>query len=121
MKFLFVSIFLVLVSYCKAGDEQLYSNLANAICSCLDKNEISPDSILENTAYSTCIIEQTKSFKKPLKKLVKKMMKASTKEGENMGEGLEEFNRQLDAALKKSCPEQSSIIRDVVQKLMNGQ
>jgi len=110
-KFLIAVFFLGTHLICQAGDDKLFTKMANEICACLNGNS---DSLEEGSQDTVCIINKLHPFKKAIMKIVRKSMKDAMKDDSFSDQELENFNKKLDAALYKTCPQRAKAFIDVV-------
>ncbi|HNL84822.1 MAG TPA: hypothetical protein PKO18_06265 [Chitinophagales bacterium] len=98
----------------KAGNDKLVANIADEICKCLTSTH---DSIIKNTEYTTCVVEKVSPFKKAIMKILRKSMKEAMNEDSFSDQEIENFNKKLDAALYKTCPNKAKAFIDIVDLL----
>lgn len=116
MKFRFLITVFFLGTYliCQAGDDKLFTKMADEICTCLNA---SSDSLVERSQDNNCIINKLHPFKKAIMKIVRKSMKDAMNEDSFSDQEIENFNKKLDAALYKTCPNKAKAFIDITDLL----
>lgn len=114
MKWLISVFFLGTQLICQANDDKLFTKMADAICTCLNANS---DSLAEESQDTVCIINKLHPFKKAIMKIVRKSMKDAMKDDSFSDQEIENFNKKLDAAVYKTCPNKAKAFIDIVDLL----
>jgi len=104
---------LLSILWCHIGFSKptLQEKIAIAICTCINENEMNPDSVMNFTNYKSCIIAEIKPLKKELKKFIAKAEKQAMKaDDDNDDEELNLFSflTEIDQLLKRNCKNYSS-------------